>query len=513
MKLRPRALSPFLTAAFLSGAVACAVSGAAHDDPAPSATDPTDRAQARAADLSARPNDEEARAQAFLDARYKAADVRHSFRTTRGQTVDCVDFRATPGGRALAAQGEPLSSVAAPPPARVRTRSDGSKVVLSAQPAPKAEGTDEDGQLRLCPEGTVTTIRVTKEEIALAGGLDAYKATRQKQAPPKMPRANVQAPRPAIVATEGAPAAPPPPGVSLPAGSMWPCEGGDFTGYAHVLGDLVDNISGVSWAQTSMAVYAPSVPSGSNHSLSQFWLFSGENAQDGSGTCTSNCIQSIEAGWIVLGGGAAPQIFIFSTLDGYSNPGNGCYVGDGPAPGGSCPTFVQMSGLPTTVTPWAALAYNAPEATSSGKLPVEMTIMVELYAGNYWLNSHCGRDGLLGRLLPGDELRAGDVQLPSRRRGLPGEQRLHRQWPRYGDGERSLGGLRVRGVSPQLGSGGHRQRRDDALFGSPVDVRVRTAGLCLAPLRLQHDGRSRGLVGELLLLRRNAPFELHADEM
>src|ERR1700733_13976358 len=56
------------------------------------------------------------RVQSFLDARYTSADVRYSFHTRAGQDIDCVDFFAEPGVKALAARGEPITSIPKPPP-------------------------------------------------------------------------------------------------------------------------------------------------------------------------------------------------------------------------------------------------------------------------------------------------------------------------------------------------------------------------------------------------------------
>jgi hypothetical protein len=42
---------------------------------------------------------------AWLDSRYHKSDVQHSFKTMFGETVDCVDYFAQPGVRALSARG------------------------------------------------------------------------------------------------------------------------------------------------------------------------------------------------------------------------------------------------------------------------------------------------------------------------------------------------------------------------------------------------------------------------
>ena len=58
--------------------------------------------------------DEATRAQAFVDARYPRSAVEHSFRTKLGDTIDCIDFFAQPGVRALAAQGTPIPALPRP---------------------------------------------------------------------------------------------------------------------------------------------------------------------------------------------------------------------------------------------------------------------------------------------------------------------------------------------------------------------------------------------------------------
>ena len=55
------------------------------------------------------------RIQAFLDDRYTAADVQHTFRTEFGETIDCIDFFAQPGAKALARRGTPITTIPTPP--------------------------------------------------------------------------------------------------------------------------------------------------------------------------------------------------------------------------------------------------------------------------------------------------------------------------------------------------------------------------------------------------------------
>lgn len=92
--------------------------------------------------------------QAFLDARYKASDVRYSFHTAAGQTIDCVDFFAEPGVKALAARGQTLTSIPTAPPVpdafknRATTPGPHNETDLSFHGQPDVNGNPEQ-----CPEG------------------------------------------------------------------------------------------------------------------------------------------------------------------------------------------------------------------------------------------------------------------------------------------------------------------------------------------------------------------------
>lgn len=305
------------------------------------------------------------RVRAYLDARYRSSDVRHSFRTELGQTVDCVDFFATPGVRAMAARGEPVAAIPEPPAAREHRRRDGSVVVVPSQPAPAPEGVDADGHARICPPGTVTQFRITEDDIARAGGLDAYQAALHKHAPARIP-ARARA------------------GALPPQGSMWPCETGDFVDYAHVIGDVVDNVPGIVFAETTMSVNAPAVPKAGDHSVAQEWLFDGTGAEDLPGaSCPADPVQSIEVGWGVgIPGGdqTSPHLFIFSTTNGYctlpQGGGSGCWNGGG---GGNCP-FVPAAQVPPQFTPGAALPHSPP-----GAAPAELSALIIQIGGNYWV--------------------------------------------------------------------------------------------------------------------------------
>jgi Neprosin len=341
------------------------------------------------APASARPSEAE-RVQAFLDARSRPSDIRYSFNTALGQTVDCVDFFSTPGVRAMAERGEPITTLPTAPTPSVRHRRDGSTVVDRPQPAPASEGVDENGHDRLCPAGTVSQIRIRPEQIAWAGGLDAYLVAHRKRPPAELPKST--------------------PDEAAPPATMWPCVSGEFHDYAHVQRDLVDNTPGIVSAGTEMSVYAPAVPSNTEHSLSQVWMFEGANAIDLSGSCTSNCVQSLEVGWQVdddvpnnsgVADGVNPYVFIYSTLNGYMS---GCWNGDTTDNGATCPAFIPFTQLPTTVVPGAKIAFHAPQtpnASNPATLPTEMHVFINDDGGNYWVQISTGGESYYIGYYPG----------------------------------------------------------------------------------------------------------------
>ena len=90
-------------------ACVCACSVQTQDSPHPPPPPP---ASASASTLH---DAEVARAKAFIEARYAASDVRSSFKSKLGDTIDCIDFFAQPGVKALARRGSPITQL--PPPA------------------------------------------------------------------------------------------------------------------------------------------------------------------------------------------------------------------------------------------------------------------------------------------------------------------------------------------------------------------------------------------------------------
>ncbi|HEY8087255.1 MAG TPA: hypothetical protein VIF09_05410, partial [Polyangiaceae bacterium] len=193
--------------------------------------------------------DEAVKIRHYLDARYRPSDVRHSFRTSLGQDIDCIDFFAQPGVRALAAQGHPITSIPAVPdlPANVRPSEPSGEEV--EQGVAFDGSLDVAGSARACPVGTVPQVRLTVEQVQHAGGLEAFrKALHAKSAPPKVIR------RP----------------------DEYGSCGGDYPGYAHVVGSLLTPFTDPIVAGASvMSIYGPTIPDAAvdyGHSIAQTWM-------------------------------------------------------------------------------------------------------------------------------------------------------------------------------------------------------------------------------------------------
>jgi hypothetical protein len=191
----------------------------------------------------------------FLDARYRAQDVQHSFRTALGQDIDCIDFFAQPGVRALAARGQAIPSIPALPalPADFKP----GEPAVSADPLPSGvlfDGSaDDNGSARSCPEGTVPEVRITPEQVERAGGVEAFrKAVHTKVAPAK--------PKP----LKGGP------------DEYGDCNGDDYEGYAHVYGQLLTPFpQALTAGSSTMSIYGPNIPDASvayAHSIAQTWM-------------------------------------------------------------------------------------------------------------------------------------------------------------------------------------------------------------------------------------------------
>jgi hypothetical protein len=281
---------------------------------------------------------EEQRIQAFLDARYTAKDVRHSFRAKWGDEIDCIDFFAQPGARALAARGHPLTRVPegkASSKRRLAGPPHPSKLLASEDFVFRGEP-DEDGHARCCPTGTVPIIRITRERILRAGGMSSFlRYTHGKASAPSCARPSPPA---------GSGSGPVSRAVGMPMGSAGPVVEGS----------------------TVTAIWGPTVSQAGDHSTSQLWMVSG---------CEGNARQSVEAGWNVdpvvnNGDTSGPHLFVFAT----SGAGAGCYdLSSGEA--GDCPGWVQVSG---TLVPGMQLP------SSNVTVQHELTLRVTHSRGEGW---------------------------------------------------------------------------------------------------------------------------------
>jgi hypothetical protein len=287
------------------------------------------------------------RIQKYIDSRYSAADVLHTFRTARGQQIDCVDAYAQPGMKHPAMRGK---TIATPP-----NHASPAPSVTDSAIEPLFGGSDEDGNDRACPSGAVAIAHLDAETIKNAGGLRAYMGHRP------------QGLKPGPIATPDSHA----------------------SNYAHVEGSPSQPPPNMHGASVTFSVHKPSTSSSSDHSLSQLWFSSGSAHYWDAGGCTTGatgtCYQTLETGWTVdsqLNGDNAPHLFIFTTWDGYAdgaynaamayNYKNGVY--DSFAP------WVAYPGAPYTVG--QPLTYNA-----VGAVPKEITLewFSDFGAPDWWL--------------------------------------------------------------------------------------------------------------------------------
>jgi len=306
-----------LAPVLLTGLLLLAPKLAAADDPPPP-NQPSPVA-VRAKELEA------ARVRSFLDARYKESDVRYSFRTRLGDTIDCIDFFAQPGVKMLAARGAPILK---PPPAVTRARAPGA--LFDSAP-------DENGNVRQCPDSTVPQVRITVPDIERAGGLSAYLSRIKKFA--FSPPSRVENRRVDRLA---------PPDFGAP-------------DYAHTYIFATGN--NFTSTEAALSVWTPAIPLSdtADHSLEQTWTTAGENNSSKVAQCTTNCRQTIEAGWTVdpgLNSDVNPHLFVYSTPDGYWT---GCYNGSIPGNLSKITTCPAWIGFPfSTYPPGITLASSTP---------------------------------------------------------------------------------------------------------------------------------------------------------
>jgi hypothetical protein len=299
------------------------------------------------------PDPETRQIQEFLDSRYTRADLKHSFRTRFGETVDCIDFFAQPGVKALAAMGEPITEIPTPPPL---------SAVAAGQYRPtefEFDGSsDEDGNRRECPPDGVPIIRVTADGIRAVGGLGVYLNPRlDRRAPPHPQHAG--SPAPPRTASGGS--------SLLPAASVCTQEFGiDYPEYAHVQETFNNaDVANITQAFTQVSLPPPVFPlmpsdASEPHSITQIWVYTGYGANFDGCTCGTAgqppCTQSVEVGWEIDAGPSirwptnppapqSPHLAIFSTNGGYG-PSNSCFAHLS-CPAGA-PVFVGYPGAKMT---------------------------------------------------------------------------------------------------------------------------------------------------------------------
>jgi len=269
---------------------------------------------------NAAPATEAARVKAFLDARYTVKDVHHSFRTKFGETIDCIDFFAQPGVKAMAAMGSPITTLPGPA-ARPNIPAGFEDVFFTGTP-------DDQGKPRACPAGSVPVMRITADRISAADGLDAFVKAHQKRG-----------------GSDGS--GPPPPSV-------------DLTNYAHIYqqytgGGLISKNYAMLNIQKPLVLYPP------DHSIMQTWTTNGG---------IDAAYSTVELGSIVspaVNGDRNPHFFIFATNNNY---GNGCYnnVGGGCLAWIGAPSAYITPGMTLTTSVYGGLQQNWTVNVQNGNL-------------------------------------------------------------------------------------------------------------------------------------------------
>lgn len=277
-----------------------------------------------------------------LDQRYTATDVRHSFRTKFGETIDCIDFFAQSGVKRLAELGHPITELPATPP-----------IDRSALPDFAFNGApDENGAPRECPAGTVPILRISVDDVKAAGGL-------------------------AAMLSHARPEQIPMPSTSCP---LTP----ELDQFAHVIEDYPAPSSPsvhITEGLATMNIVQPAVATTPNaqHSLAQVWMTAGCGffTSDATTTCQgADCIESVETGWDVdptfLNRSTptpnAPHFFVYTTNDGYQSA---CFDGDSAlCTSGFTNTWVGAPGA--VMTPEMALPPSVLGGAQS-----ELTLLVE----------------------------------------------------------------------------------------------------------------------------------------
>ncbi len=289
---------------------------------------------------------EVARIQAYLDLRYSTNDVWRTFEAKSGQIIDCIDWFAQPGVRAMAAKGKPITRIPTPPPLPKGA------VKVSSIPDWALNGAlDKNGVPRTCAPNGVAMVRITVADILAAGGLDAYLARQRHH--------------------------------------TFPDDQESTPNFAHVK-EKYTGSSPINFGQSIFSINNPSIPAynanggyftNGSHSIAQFWLSSGTGhnyipfsnsinpCPQGSclplgSNCTSNCadqctapcLQTVEVGWdrecdncTNNNTGPNPTFFVSGTNDGYYSGCAGdnsyCFI---PIPGGLPEGYVLPAQVPGT---------------------------------------------------------------------------------------------------------------------------------------------------------------------
>lgn len=294
---------------------------------------------------------ERVRIQEFLDARYTANDIRHVFQSKFGEAIDCVDYFAQPGVKAMAARGTPIAQL--PPPVTNGATLTGpfADVIFNGQ-------LDQDGHPRACPSGSVPFKRLTVAGIEAAGGLDVLRVLSKKLPPPTVPAC---AARP------------------------------ESPGYRHVVNRFNTETFAfpIESVGSMLSIFTPTVAFGTqDHSLSQLWASStGCHTTIAPDSCSGvDCAQTIEAGWNVdpdlnkyfssnIDDIYKPHLFTFATPDGYAK---GCYndaLHDPSQPNSAC--MIWIAGNGAQLNPGDVLPSGV---AGNGDDQVEAVVTIDLVA-------------------------------------------------------------------------------------------------------------------------------------
>jgi hypothetical protein len=271
--------------------------------------------------------------------RYRLADVRHSFRSALGDDIDCVDFAAEPGVRALVVRGESVDALRCVVDGAAAAHHSIVREPRGASDAHYNGDQDSDGRARACPAGSTPHVRPAAGSVARAA----------VQKPPKSPTVGV--------------------------GQNY---GGNGDEYAWVAASLENPLQSPvtepnTGGFTTTAIAFPTFPTDGSaegwHSVSQLWLLSVDPS--------SHMRQSVEVGWEVVGpvagqATAPPFLMVYSTTDNHTY-GFSCDVTACASNWLDEPIWVPNGGAnPATVSPGGMLPYSVPGGTQH-----ELTMSVE----------------------------------------------------------------------------------------------------------------------------------------